>query len=85
MIAGEAQLAEALYLAFALALPVVALAAVVGLFVASMQAATQIQDVTVSHLPRLVVVVVLLALLGPTMGQRIATYAQRAFESAGSP
>ena len=37
-------------------------AALIGLAVAVMQAATQVQDVTLAHLPRLVVVAVVLAI-----------------------
>ncbi len=44
---------EALLLAVAVSLPVVAIAALVGLLVAVLQAATQVQDVTLGHLPRL--------------------------------
>ena len=70
---------EALFLALAVSLPVVGLAALVGLFVAVLQAATQVQDITIAHLPRLVVVAVALAALGPWMGAQIAAFASRAF------
>jgi type III secretion HrpO family protein len=77
---GLTQLAqEALILSVLLSLPVVGLAAVVGLLVAVFQAATQVQDITLSHLPRLVVVAVGLALLGPWMGAQIALFATRVF------
>ena len=58
---------------------VVGLAALIGLIVAVLQAATQVQDVTLAHLPRLVVVAVALALLGPWMGAEIAAFATRAW------
>jgi len=70
---------EALLLAVAVSLPVVAVAALVGLIVAVLQAATQIQDATLAHLPRLLVVAVVLALLAPWMGAEIAAFALRAF------
>ena len=44
---------EALMLIAVLSLPVVAVAALIGLVVAAFQAASQIQDPTLSHLPRL--------------------------------
>ena len=66
-------------LSLLVSLPVVGLAALVGLIVAVFQAATQVQDVTLAHLPRLVVVAVALALLAPWMGREIATFATRAF------
>jgi type III secretion HrpO family protein len=70
---------EALILSLLVSLPVVGVAALVGLFVAVLQAATQVQDVTLAHLPRLVVVAVLLAVLGPWMGAQIAAFASGVF------
>jgi type III secretion HrpO family protein len=70
---------EALLLSVAVSLPVVALAALVGLVVAVLQAATQIQDITIAHLPRFLAVAVALAVLGPWMGHQIAAFAARVF------
>lgn len=70
---------DALLLSVLVSLPVVGLAALVGLIVAVFQAATQVQDITLAHLPRLVVVAFALALLAPWMGAQIATFATRAF------
>ena len=71
---------EALVLSLAVSLPVVGVAAVVGLVVAALQAATQIQDVTIAHLPRLVAVALALVLVGPWMGAQIAAFAARVFQ-----
>ena len=73
---------EALLLVVAVSLPVLAVSALVGLIVAAVQAASQIQDPTLAHLPRLLVVVVALALLGPWMGHEVAQFAQLAFTAA---
>jgi type III secretion HrpO family protein len=70
---------EALVLSLAVSLPVVGVAALVGLVVAALQAATQIQDVTIAHLPRLVAVALALVLVGPWMGAQIAAFAARVF------
>lgn len=70
---------EALLLAIAVSLPVVGVAALAGLVVAVLQAATQVQDYTLAHLPRLVVVALTLAVAGPWMGAQIAAFAVRAF------
>jgi type III secretion HrpO family protein len=70
---------EALLLAVLVSLPVVAIAAAAGLVVAVFQAATQVQDFTLAHLPRLVVVAIALAVLGPWMGAEVAAFAARAF------
>ncbi len=70
---------EALLLTVALSLPVVAIAALIGFFVAALQAATQVQDATLAHLPRLVGVASALAILGPWMGTQVAAFAERVF------
>jgi flagellar biosynthetic protein FliQ len=75
---------QALALMIALSLPVLAVAAIVGLVVAAFQAASQIQDPTLAHLPRLLAVVAALALLGPWIGREIAAFAEQAF-AAGMP
>ena len=72
---------EALVLSIGVALPVVGVAAVVGLLVAVLQAATQVQDPTLSHLPRLVAVAIALTVLAPWMGREIAIFATRMFTS----
>jgi type III secretion HrpO family protein len=68
---------QALVLAALVSLPVIGVAAVVGLLVAAVQAATQIQDPTLAHLPRVVAVTVTLAVLGPWIGSQIAVFAER--------
>jgi flagellar biosynthetic protein FliQ len=74
---------EALLLVVAVSLPVLAVAALVGLVVAALQAASQIQDATLAYLPRLVAVIAALALLGPWMGSAIAAFARNMFAAAG--
>jgi flagellar biosynthesis protein FliQ len=73
---------DALLLALSLSLPIVAAAAVVGLVVAAFQAATQIQDPTVAHLPRLLAVVAALVILAPWMGREVGVFAERMFSAA---
>lgn len=70
---------QALLLVVAVSLPVLAVAALVGLLTAAVQAASQIQDPTISHLPRLIAVVAALAILGPWMAHEIAVFAARMF------
>lgn len=70
---------QALFLVLAVSLPVLGVAAVVGLLVAAIQAASQIQDPTLAHLPRLLAVIAALAILGPWMGQQVAAFAQQMF------
>ena len=73
---------RALLLVVAVSLPVLAVAALVGLVNAALQAASQIQDPTLAHLPRLLAVTAALALLGPWMGHEIAAFAAQVFSAA---
>lgn len=70
---------EALLLALALSLPIIGIAALAGFLVAIFQAATQVQDFTLAHLPRVIVVSLALALLAPWIGSELMLFAQRAF------
>lgn len=70
---------EALLLSLAVSLPIVAVAALVGLVVAVFQAATQVQEFTLAHLPRLVAVSLALVITGPWIGSQIAAFAARLF------
>jgi flagellar biosynthetic protein FliQ len=75
---------DALFLALTMSLPIVVAAAVVGIFVAMFQAASQIQDPTVAHLPRLIAVVGALLALGPWLARLLGTFAERMFLAAGT-
>jgi type III secretion HrpO family protein len=70
---------QALLLAVAVSLPALGVAAIVGLIVAALQAASQIQDPTLAHLPRLLAVMAALALVGPWMGGAVAAFARHVF------
>jgi type III secretory pathway component EscS len=74
----------ALLLVVAVSLPALAVAAIVGLVVAALQAASQIQDPTIAHLPRLLAVTAALAVLGPWMAGVIALFARHVFAAAGA-
>ena len=75
---------EALLLVIALSLPALGVAAVVGLIVAAFQAASQIQDPTLAHLPRLLAVIATVALVGPWMGHEVAAFAAKMFSTGFS-
>jgi flagellar biosynthesis protein FliQ len=77
---AEAQ--QALWVAVGVSLPVLGAAAVVSLVTAAFQAATQIQDPTLSHLPRLLAVIAALAIAGPWMAHEIAAFAEHVFAAA---
>lgn len=71
---------EALLLVVLVSLPVLTVAALAGLVVAVLQATTRVEDATLAHLPRLLVVGVALALVGPWMGSQISEFAWRVFQ-----
>lgn len=78
------QARQALLLSVAVALPVLAVAALVGLVVAAFQAASQIQDPTIAHLPRLLAVAAALVVLGPWMGSQIGAFAEHVLTLAAA-
>lgn len=75
---------DSLVLAITLLLPVLGIAAIVGLIVAAFQAASQIQDQTIAHLPRLLAVVGTLVVAGPWMGHQIAAFTEQMFRLAAA-
>jgi flagellar biosynthetic protein FliQ len=73
-------LREAIHLVLVLsAIPLLA-AAIVGLCSALVQAMTQVQDYTLSHLPKQLVLFVVLALTLPWMGAQMSSFTRRLFE-----
>lgn len=70
---------QGLLLALVVSLPVLGVAAVVGLVSAIFQAATQVHDAALGHFPKFVAVTIALALVGPWMGRQLLAFAVRAF------
>jgi flagellar biosynthetic protein FliQ len=70
---------QALWLAVLLAGPMLGAALAVGLFIGVIQAATQIQEMTLSFIPKLLALVVVLFIVGPWMLRIIVTFSQRLF------
>ncbi len=69
----------ALYLIMYLSAPLLLSALVVGLLISVLQAATQIQEQTLSFIPKLIAMVVALVLMGPWMLQLWVSYTQDLF------
>jgi flagellar biosynthetic protein FliQ len=61
--------------------PLLLTALLVGLLVSIMQAATQINEMTLSFIPKLIAVFAMLVLAGPWMLQTLVDYVQRLFGS----
>jgi flagellar biosynthetic protein FliQ len=72
---------QALTIMLLIAAPLLLTALVVGLVVSIMQAATQINELTLSFIPKLVAVFAVLVGAGPWMLQMLVDYMQRLFTS----
>lgn len=70
---------EALWLAVLLAGPLLGAALAVGLFIGVIQAATQIQEMTLSFIPKLLALVIVLLVVGPWMLRILVTFSERLF------
>ena len=70
---------QALWLAVLLAGPMLGAALAVGLFIGVIQAATQIQEMTLSFIPKLLAWVVVLFVVGPWMLRIIVSFSERLF------
>jgi type III secretion HrpO family protein len=71
---------EALVLILQLSLPLVGVAAVIGLLFGFLQAVTQLQDQTTTFAVKLIAVMALLLVLLPWLGIQLKSYAERIFE-----
>lgn len=60
--------------------PVVAVAMVVGVGIALIQALTQIQEITLTFVPKIVAIMLIIALTGPFMGGQISAFSSVIFE-----
>jgi flagellar biosynthetic protein FliQ len=67
---------EALYLVLLVSAPPVLVSLVVGLLVSLVQATTQLQDPTISFVPKLVAVFATLAITGPWIGGQLVRFTQ---------
>lgn len=79
MLAGELTrlTAETLYLVLLVSAPVLLASLAVGLFVGLLQAVTQVQEQTLSFVPKLVAVGLVLAIGGAWMGSELLRFTHR--------
>ena len=68
---------QALQVIVLLSAPLLLSALLVGLFIGMLQAATQINEMTLSFIPKLIMLVAALWIAGPWMLELITTYATR--------
>lgn len=67
---------EALYLVLLVSAPPLLVSLLVGLLVSLVQATTQLQDQTLSFVPKLVAVLFTMAVTGPWIGQQLGRFTQ---------
>jgi flagellar biosynthetic protein FliQ len=72
---------QALYVMLMIASPMLVAALVVGLIVSILQAATQINEMTLSFIPKLVAILAALVIAGPWIITYYVDYVRRLFES----
>ena len=72
---------QTLFLALILTAPPVLTALLVGLTISIMQATTQIQEQTLTFVPKLVAVVTMLAIAGPWMLAQLIAFASSIYNS----
>jgi flagellar biosynthetic protein FliQ len=72
---------QALYVMLMIASPMLVAALVVGLIVSILQAATQINEMTLSFIPKLVAILAALVIAGPWIVTYYVDYVRRLFES----
>ena len=68
---------DAIEVTLYLSLPILGIGLVVGLLISLFQAVTQIQEVTLVFVPKIVVVLVSLIFLSPWMMQKMMNYTQQ--------
>jgi flagellar biosynthesis protein FliQ len=72
---------QAMTLALKVAGPILLVGLVIGLVVSIFQAVTQIQEQSLSFIPKIIGVAVVIVLLGPWMLDQIVSYTQNLFNS----
>jgi flagellar biosynthetic protein FliQ len=73
-------MADAFMTALTMAGPLLLISVLVGLVIAILQAATQVHEQTLTFVPKLIAIGLVLLLMGPWMIAQITDYTQRLFE-----
>lgn len=75
---------QMLWAVLTIAAPVVAVVMIVGLIVSVLQVATQLQEMTLSYIPKLLAAVLVLIAVGPWMIERMTHFAVEAIRTIPS-
>jgi flagellar biosynthesis protein FliQ len=71
---------DAIWVFIKISLPIMLIALVVGLLISLFQALTQIQEMTLTFVPKLLAIFIALILLLPFMGRELAAFSDRLSE-----
>jgi len=74
--------ARAMWVTMELSLPILGVSLVVGLLVSLFQAVTQLQEPTLTFIPKILAVVVVVVITGPWMMNTIVDFTQEVFRTA---
>ncbi len=69
-----------LYITVEISLPLLGVAMIIGLFVSIFQAATQINESTLSFLPKIAAIIAVLIILSPWMLRKLNDYTHQVYE-----
>jgi flagellar biosynthesis protein FliQ len=72
---------ELLWTSFVIAAPVLAATLLIGLLISVFQVVTQLQEMSLSYVPKLVVAAIVIAVLAPWMLSRLVRFATSLFDS----
>jgi flagellar biosynthetic protein FliQ len=72
---------QAMQLAFKIAMPLLLVGLAVGLLISVFQAVTQIQEQTLTFIPKIVAMGLVLVVAGPWMLSEVVTYTQQLYSS----
>ncbi|GMV38119.1 MAG: flagellar biosynthetic protein FliQ [Fimbriimonadales bacterium] len=72
---------NALMVAMMLSMPILAAGLVVGLTISVLQAVTQVQEMTLSYVPKIIAVMIVLAVFGGWMLNKIVTFTVHTFSN----
>jgi flagellar biosynthesis protein FliQ len=73
---------QALFTTLMVAGPIILVSMAVGLVISVLQAATQINEATLTFVPKLIVVAMVLIILGPMMASQLTDFTRFVFDAA---
>ena len=73
---------QALFTTLMVAGPIIMVSMAVGLVISVLQAATQINEATLTFVPKLIVVAIILIVLGPMMASQLTDFTRYVFDAA---